>query len=384
VGLARDHPDPVGIVSCAPRAYGGLRRGVDLGEFASFRATPLDLKGEAHEHFLNGINEFVGHGWPYSPPDAPGLGWLFYAAGALDDRNPWWPAMPELSRYLSRLCWLLQQGEPVADVAVYVSNEDLFATLGRAQGGSLDTWREASRRIPSAIPATIRTAGLDYDLIDDQAVVIIPPDRYRVVIIPATTMILDTTAIWMDKMIAAGGSAIKIDSTVEVPGAVSVKTEGLADALAAAATPDLEISPPAPDIGFVHRLWGDAEVYLVANTGRTVRTFSVVPRTSKRNYEQWDAISGRVLRTGAATAGIELALHPYEATVIVLSDELADEVSPNAPNGRRLPLNGSVAGGIRRSAGATSRAAARLGGRARSGALLGGGDVCDQHRSRRH
>ena len=57
---------------------------------------------------------------------------------------------------------------------------------------------------------------------------------------------------------------IKIDSTVEVPGAVSVETEGLADALAAAATPDLEISPPAPDIGFVHRPLGDAEVYLVS------------------------------------------------------------------------------------------------------------------------
>jgi alpha-L-rhamnosidase len=306
----------------------------------SFRATPLDLKGEAHEHFLNGINELVGHGWPYSPPDAPGLGWFFYAAGALDDRNPWWPAMPELSKYLSRLCWLLQQGELVADVALYVPNEDLFATMGRAQGGSLDTWREANRRIPSAIPATIRTAGLDYDLIDDQAVLIIPPDRYRVVIIPATTMILDTTAIWMDKMIAAGGSVIKIDSTVEVPGAVSVETDGLADALAAAATPDLEISSPTPDIGFVHRLWGDAEVYLVANTGPTVCTFSVVPRTSKRNYEQWDAMSGRVLRTGAATGGIELALHPYEATVIVLSDELADQVSPNASNERLLPLSG--------------------------------------------
>jgi hypothetical protein len=55
----------------------------------------------------------------------------------------------------------------VADVALYVPNEDLFATMGRAQGGSLDTWREAHRRIPSTIPATIRTAGLDYDLIDD-------------------------------------------------------------------------------------------------------------------------------------------------------------------------------------------------------------------------
>ena len=115
----------------------------------SFRATPLDLKGEAHEHLLNGVNLLVGHGWPYSPADAPGLGWLFYAAGALDDRNPWWPAMPELTRYLSRLCWLLQQGEPVADVALYVPNDDLFATMGRAQGGSLDAWREAQRPDPA-------------------------------------------------------------------------------------------------------------------------------------------------------------------------------------------------------------------------------------------
>ena len=161
----------------------------------SFRATPLDLKGEAHEHLLNGINQLIGHGWPYSPSDAPGLGWFFYASGAIDDRNPWWPAMPRINAYLRRLCWLLRQGEPVADVAIYVPNEDLFAVMGRAVGGSLDTWREASRRIAAEIPATIRLAGLDYDLIDDDALAIIPPDRYRVVIVPATTMILDGTAI---------------------------------------------------------------------------------------------------------------------------------------------------------------------------------------------
>jgi hypothetical protein len=38
----------------------------------SFRATPLDLKGEAHEHLLNGVNQLIGHGWPYSPTDTPG------------------------------------------------------------------------------------------------------------------------------------------------------------------------------------------------------------------------------------------------------------------------------------------------------------------------
>ena len=148
MGLEGDHTDTVGVIGRAPlRALCGFRRGLDLGTLAVFPATPLDLKGEAHEHFLNGINQLIGHGWPYSPVDAPGLGWFFYAAGALDDRNPWWPAMPELARYLSRLCWLLQQGRPVADVALYVPNEDLFAIMGRAQGGSLDAWREAHRRM---------------------------------------------------------------------------------------------------------------------------------------------------------------------------------------------------------------------------------------------
>src|SRR5580692_52431 len=33
----------------------------------AFRATPLDMKAEADLHFLQGINQLVGHGWPYSP-----------------------------------------------------------------------------------------------------------------------------------------------------------------------------------------------------------------------------------------------------------------------------------------------------------------------------
>jgi hypothetical protein len=293
----------------------------------SFRATPLDLKGEAHEHLLNGINQLIGHGWPYSPADAPGLGWFFYAAGALDDRNPWWPAMPELATYLSRLCWLLRQGEPVADVALYLPNQDLFATMGRAQGGSLDTWREARRRIPTVVPATIRQAGLDYDLIDDDALAITAPNRYRAVVVPATTMMLDGTADWLQNVITAGGSVIMIDSSVQVPGAVAVEAEGLADALAQAVEPDLVIAPPTPEISFVHRRCQDAEVYVVINTGPTIRTFGAVARTSLRNFEQWDAMTGRRLRAGAAADGIELTLHPYQASVLVLTDEPAKTMS---------------------------------------------------------
>ena len=305
----------------------------------SYRAIPLDLKGEAHEHLLNGINQLVGHGWPYSPTDAAGMGWFFYAAGALDDRNPWWPAMPELNRYLGRLCWLLQQGEPVADVALYVPNEDLFATMGRAQGGSLDTWREAARRIPSAIPRAIRVAGLDYDLVDDDALAVTAPDRYRVVIIPATTRVPDSTTTWLDQMVAAGGSLVMVDSTIEMPGAVTVTRDGLADALAATIMPDLGVSPPNPDIGFVHRRCRDSEVYFVANTGPTTHTFSLVARAECESYEQWDPTSGRVLRAGPVSDPIALTLHPYEATVVVLHDMPVEPPPARARAERRLALS---------------------------------------------
>jgi hypothetical protein len=304
----------------------------------SFRATTLDLKGQAHEHLLNGINQLIGHGWPYSPTDAPGLGWFFYASGALDDRNPWWPAMPELTRYLSRLCWLLQQGEPVTDVALYVPNEDLFATMGRAQGGSLDSWREANRQIPKTIPAKIRTAGLDYDLIDDEALVVTAPEHYRVIIIVSGGTIPETTAVWLDHARASGGTVLTIDSATE-----------LTDALVAAVAPDLDISPATPDIGFVHRRTRDADVYVVINTGPKARTFALAARTRRRSFEQWDAMSGHVLRSGTAPESIELTLHPYEATVIVWSDQPVTRISAETRTGHRLALNGPWRVGTARS-----------------------------------
>jgi hypothetical protein len=229
--------------------------------------------------------------------------------------------MPPLNTYLTRLCWLLRQGEPVADVAVYVPNEDLFAVMGREVGGSLDTWREASQRIGAEIPATIRTAGLDYDLIDDDALGTIPATRYRVVVVPATTMLLDATAAWLDKVTAAGGSVIMIDSTVRVPGGVVVALEALADALAAAVDPDLEIAPRAADIGFVHRRCADADIYFIANTGPHGRTFRVRAHGNAGRYEEWDATSGEVVRAGTAAEEIEVALHPYQATLLIMIND---------------------------------------------------------------
>ncbi|HWC17588.1 MAG TPA: glycosyl hydrolase, partial [Terriglobales bacterium] len=67
-----------------------------------FRATPLDMKAEADRHFLEGINQLIGHGWPYTPGNVDYPGWRFYAAAVFDEKNPWWIVMPEITAYLQR------------------------------------------------------------------------------------------------------------------------------------------------------------------------------------------------------------------------------------------------------------------------------------------
>jgi hypothetical protein len=67
----------------------------------AFSATPLDMKAEADRMLLQGVNQFVGHGWPYTPPGTPEPGYAFYAAAVFNDHNPWWNVMPDVNAYLT-------------------------------------------------------------------------------------------------------------------------------------------------------------------------------------------------------------------------------------------------------------------------------------------
>ena len=286
----------------------------------SFRATALDLLGEAHEHLLVGINQFVGHGWPYSPQVTDGLGQYFYAAGALDDRNPWWPAMPELMPYLQRLSWLMRQGEPVADVLIYVPADDLYPRLGHEVGGSLDLWKESRAHIDPAIPATIREDGWNFDLVDDTALVGVDPAAVAVIILPGAERIPAQTRAWLDNCRRAGGTVINTGSA-----------EDLAGTIARVTAPDLQVFPATGDIGSVHRRLADAELYLVINTGPHQRPVQVTPRDGHRCYEVWNARTAGVTASGAAGGPIALDLAPYQSAVVVLHDQPAESIPVSAP-----------------------------------------------------
>src|SRR5215212_2985815 len=108
----------------------------------SFRATPLDMKAEADIHFLQGINQLIGHGWAYTPPQVEYPGWRFYAAGEYSERNPWWIVMPDLAKYLQRMSFLMRQGQPTNDVAFYLPNADVYAHFAPSKVHLIDLERE--------------------------------------------------------------------------------------------------------------------------------------------------------------------------------------------------------------------------------------------------
>jgi len=325
-----------------------------------FRATPLDMKAEADIHFLNGINQFICHGWPYSPPEAGEPGWRFYAAAVFNDHNPWWMVMPDIALYMQRVSFLLRQGRPVNDIAVYLPTDDAWAgfTLGRnlsinqAMDGLLG---------PNVIPQ-ILDAGYNFDFIDDGAIAQngVP---HKILVLPGVERIPLATLRKLDEWVRKGGIVIatrrapslapgfeeagadtpkirELASTLFEGAAATrlVKDESkLGEALHAALPPDVIA---APEIGVVHRKLDYADIYFLANTSNHPVESQAAFRIQGLEGAWWDPMTGNVTK---AEGGTHLALNlaPYESRVLVFSKDQVP-AAPTVPGAPPSPVDVST------------------------------------------
>jgi len=327
----------------------------------SFAATPLDLKAEADRHFLMGVNQLIGHGWPSTPDgvdqDDWRFNWRFYAAGAFNDRNPWWIAMPDVSRYLTRVSALLREGRPVNDVALYLPTSDALGDIRPGTAHLLDLLRE---RIGTAVPGAILDAGFGFDLIDDAALappasiangeLIVGPQRYRAIVLPAVRTMPAETLARLRAFAAAGGRVIALDRVPErTPGLrgaplaldmalAPVPAASLGAELRRVLTPDVRLEPASSDVGQHHRRAGDADVYFFANTRNVPHAARVTVRAVGR-AEWWDPLTGAtraadVLAADRETMTLALDLEAYGSTVLVVARGPAPRLtsSPAAPS----------------------------------------------------
>ncbi len=301
----------------------------------AFRATPLDMKAEADCMFLEGVNQIVGHGFPYSAPGVQEPGWSLYAAAALNGHNPWWPVMHDVTAYLQRVSWALRQGEPANDVALLLPEDDAQAAF---RPGHVSVTDEMRQKITSDLMGAILDNGYNVDYIDLAAI----EQRglhYPIVVVPPTERMPLRGVRALEAYVEGGGKLIflgqaptmaagLVDAADTPAVATAVKrllekshhvetTTELAATLPRLLKPDVQLGAAGGKVGFIHRHLHDADIYFLANTTAEAVSFPLHVRSPHSEAEWWDADTGKVER---AELGQPLTLPPYGSRLLVLSD----------------------------------------------------------------
>ena len=293
-----------------------------------FRATPLDVKAEANLHFLQGVNQLIGHGWPYTAPGVEYPGWRFYAACAFGEKNPWWIVMPDLSKYLQRVSFMMRQGKPANDVALYMANSDAWANF---TPGKVAMNSAVSSRLGKEAIRQILEAGYNLDFFDDgllemrgnidNGTLTFGNLKYKVVVLAGVERIPPSTMVKLQQFAKNGGILIATRSipslapgfkateedqktvgtiseqlfkSPNAPGIFIQSDKALGETIAKRLSPDVGLEPASPDIGFVHRKSDSDEIYFIANTANSAINVKATFRIDGMKPELWDPMTGKV------------------------------------------------------------------------------------------
>jgi len=252
--------------------------------------------------------------------------------------------MPDVTLYLQRISFLLRQGQPANDVAVYIPTDDAWAAF---TPGNDSVNKTVDQLLGTDLAPRILDAGYNFDFIDDGAIAHagIP---YPILILPNVERIPLATCQKLQEYVRKGGILIATRRTPSLaPGLMEASdTPRIADLSRAlfqnAGAPghlvtDMSTLPAvlhaalpadvatAPEIGFVHRKLGFADIYFLANTSNHPVHSPAAFRVAGLTAASWNPFTGEEVNAGGPRIDLDLA--PYESRVLVFSKQRA----PNLP-----------------------------------------------------
>ena len=336
-----------------------------------------DLKLCTDMTLLSGANDLTAVDFPYSPRSAGSPGWTPYYGPYMGPGNSQWPMFPTLVNYVNRCQWLLRQGQPVRDVAVYLPVEDSFRE-GPTDGMTLDFYvrdRLVSGKAPSEfglqnglkhqsdlVHGLIQN-GFDYDGVDfwsiDRVSTVlngtlnVGEAKYKAVVLPNLEA-MDAPALRkIVEFCRSGGLVVGSRrlpdkgpggnrQTDEVKNlvrdlfgnapkvgefrrfgngsAVSVGADrDVAPTIAKLLKPTVKYSQIPPTVGFQHRRTKDRDIFFFANVGPNTEPVNVDLQTKFRNIEYWQPMTGEMWRRNAGTQQIVLA--PRSSCFLIASQQ---------------------------------------------------------------
>ena len=225
-------------------------------------------------------------------------------------------------------------------MAVYIPTDDAWAAF---TPGNVSVNQTVDQLLGADLIPKILDAGYNFDFIDDGAIAHggVP---YPILILPAVERIPLATYRKLEEYVRKGGILIATKRAPSLapgvmedadapkiaglsrtlfqdagaPGHLVTDLATLAAVLHAGLPADVAT---APEIGFVHRKLGFADVYFLANTSNRPVHSPAAFRVQGLTAASWNPFTGEVLNAGGPTVDLDLA--PYESRVVVFSKERA-------------------------------------------------------------
>ncbi len=351
-----------------------------------YRTTLEEMKRATDAYFRDGVTQIVNHGWTYSEelevvPERD-LPW----GNRIQPWMPWFKHYRGLSDYVSRSCWLLRQGQLVADILIYLPQATMWSE--RVIFGMAPSTQPYGN-----LPKTLVANGYDYDLINDDLLqnhtevteageLKINQHKYRILILPKAAVVPLATMRRIEAFALTGGIVIAVDQLPRQAGGlqaavllqdallsaivrklfnprnrnvhflpeykisespfnpqeqpysktalVTAPQRKLLEILREIISPDVSLPDDAQSDGltFIHRRSGNKDIYFLTNLQPEKISTTLSFRITGKRVDIWDAMSGQVkqlpeYRTTMTRTEIPLTLSPWDSLFLIFQ--------PNVP-----------------------------------------------------
>lgn len=354
---------------------------VEAFHSSGWGTTPAEVVAALNEDFACGATLVNLHGLYYTTKG----GWWEWAPPDFHFRQPYWEHCGPLNDYLTRVSWLLSQGTHHCDVALLYPSAALeaepaapglpkpHAHVGNRAIEDLESACADPERVAFGLGKFLFDRACDFDFIDfeslaraksAEAELRVADEAYRVLILPAMTVVRLST-------LKAAGAFVRTGGLVIAFGSLPIASEqpGVGDSLVEELLADVFHAQPRPSGGrgvfvpqgfeavlklinefvprdvatanwplhVLHRRLEAREVYYVFNPDESPVTAQVSFRATGA-AEQWDAWTGSAtpLAVAAAPGGVStlrLPLAAREARFIVF-DRSQEPESPRSAGHR--------------------------------------------------
>ena len=184
---------------------------------------PLGYKRLIDIAFCAGLNQVTFHTFAHNPPEAGRPGFAYHAGEHFNVNSTWWDFSKPMLDYISRCCYMLQQGQFVADVCLYYGDQAPNLVPSRRIDPSVPPRFNATQCLHCGKPRPVQVEslglGYDYDYANEEVLVnrmrvdngrIVLPDgmSYRLLVLPDKTEISPSVLGKIEELVKAGAVVV--------------------------------------------------------------------------------------------------------------------------------------------------------------------------------